>query len=246
MRCKNLAPVLGREKMSYSIYIADDEDNIRELIRNFLQSDSYEVEDFPNGDLLFEQFMKKPCDLVVLDIMMPGTDGLSICRKLREITSIPIIMLTAKDSELDYINGINTGSDDYITKPFRPTMLLMKIRALLRRVEMDGARQGDDNIQYSFGDLTYDTDKNAVLRNGEEVRFTQTELRMFSFMMKNPEKVYSRDSLLAEVWGFDDEVETRVTDETLRRIRKKLSLAGSNVSVVTVWGYGFRLEVSGK
>ncbi len=232
--------------MSYSIYIADDEDNIRELIRNFLQSDGYEVEDFPNGDLLFEQFMKKPCDLVVLDIMMPGTDGLSICRKLREITSIPIIMLTAKDSELDYINGINTGSDDYITKPFRPTMLLMKIRALLRRVEMDGARQGDDNIQYSFGDLTYDTDKNAVLRNGEEVRFTQTELRMFSFMMKNPEKVYSRDSLLAEVWGFDDEVETRVTDETLRRIRKKLSLAGSNVSVVTVWGYGFRLEVSGK
>lgn len=246
MRCKNLAPVLEREKMSYSIYIADDEDNIRELIRNFLQSDGYEVEDFPNGDLLFEQFMKKPCDLVVLDIMMPGTDGLSICRKLREITSIPIIMLTAKDSELDYINGINTGSDDYITKPFRPTMLLMKIRALLRRVEMDGARQGDDNIQYSFGDLTYDTDKNAVLRNGEEVRFTQTELRMFSFMMKNPEKVYSRDSLLAEVWGFDDEVETRVTDETLRRIRKKLSLAGSNVSVVTVWGYGFRLEVSGK
>jgi two-component system, OmpR family, response regulator ResD len=232
--------------MSYSIYIADDEDNIRELIRNFLQSDGYEVEDFPNGDLLFERFMKKPCDLVVLDIMMPGTDGLSICRKLREITSIPIIMLTAKDSELDYINGINTGSDDYITKPFRPTMLLMKIRALLRRVEMDGARQGDDNIQYSFGDLTYDTDKNAVLRNGEEVRFTQTELRMFSFMMKNPEKVYSRDSLLAEVWGFDDEVETRVTDETLRRIRKKLSLAGSNVSVVTVWGYGFRLEVSGK
>lgn len=232
--------------MGYSIYIADDEDNIRELIRNFLQNDGYEVEDFPNGDLLLAQFMKKPCDLVVLDIMMPGTDGLTICRKLREVTNIPIIMLTAKDSELDYINGINTGSDDYITKPFRPTMLMMKIRALLRRVELDGIKQSEANKLYSFGDLTYDTDRNAIFRNGEEIRFTQTELRMFSFMIKNPEKVYSRDNLLTEVWGFDDEVETRVTDETLRRIRKKLSLAGSNVNVVTVWGYGFRLEIADK
>lgn len=232
--------------MGYSIYIADDEDNIRELIRNFLQNDGYDVEDFPNGDLLLAQFMKKPCDLVVLDIMMPGTDGLTICRKLREVTNIPIIMLTAKDSELDYINGINTGSDDYITKPFRPTMLMMKIRALLRRVELDGIKQNEANKLYSFGDLTYDTDKNAIFRDGKELHFTQTELRMFSFMIKNPEKVYSRDNLLTEVWGFDDEVETRVTDETLRRIRKKLSLAGSNVNVVTVWGYGFRLEIADK
>ncbi len=232
--------------MGYTIYIADDEDNIRELIKNFLQNDGYEVEDFPNGDLLFAHFKEKPCDLVVLDIMMPGTDGLSICRKLREITNIPIIMLTAKDSELDYINGINTGSDDYISKPFRPTVLMMKIRALLRRVELDGIRQSEANKLYSFGDLTYDTDKNAIFRNGKELRLTQTELRMFSFMIKNPEKVYSRDNLLTEVWGFDDEVETRVTDETLRRIRKKLSLAGSNVNVVTVWGYGFRLEIADK
>lgn len=232
--------------MGYSIYIADDEDNIRELIRNFLQNDGYDVEDFPNGDLLLVQFMKKPCDLVVLDIMMPGTDGLTICRKLREVTNIPIIMLTAKDSELDYINGINTGSDDYITKPFRPTMLMMKIRALLRRVELDGIKQNEANKLYSFGDLTYDTDKNAIFRDGKELHFTQTELRMFSFMIKNPEKVYSRDNLLTEVWGFDDEVETRVTDETLRRIRKKLSLADSNVNVVTVWGYGFRLEIADK
>ncbi len=122
--------------MSYSIYIADDEKNIRDIIKSFLERDGYAVSAFENGDDLMSAFFQQPCDLVILDIMMPGTDGLTICRMLREKTDVPIIMLTAKNSEYDYVKGITLGSDDYLTKPFRPTTLLMRVHALLRRIEM--------------------------------------------------------------------------------------------------------------
>ena len=123
--------------MGHSIYLADDEKSIRELLHSFLASDGYTVRSFESGDALLEAFRQEPAELVILDIMMPGTDGLAVCRELRSVSDIPIILLTAKDSELDYVMGISQGSDDYLTKPFRPTILLMKVKALLRRVEMD-------------------------------------------------------------------------------------------------------------
>lgn len=123
--------------MGASIYIADDEKNIRDLITKFLESDGYSVTAFETGDELMEEFLKKPCELVILDIMMPGTDGLTICRRLRTITDVPIIMLTAKDSEYDYVRGITLGGDDYLTKPFRLTTLLMRVKSLLRRMDMN-------------------------------------------------------------------------------------------------------------
>ena len=125
--------------MGHSIYLADDEKSIRELLHSILASDGYTVRSFESGDALLEAFRQEPAELVILDIMMPGTDGLTVCRELRAVSDIPIILLTAKDSELDYVMGISQGSDDYLTKPFRPTILLMKVKALLRRVEMDRA-----------------------------------------------------------------------------------------------------------
>ncbi len=227
--------------MKYSIYIADDEKNIRDLIKDFLESDGYIVKAFPTGDILMETFLKYPCDLIILDIMMPGTDGLTLCQNLRKITTIPIILLTAKDTEIDYVRGITIGSDDYITKPFRPTMLLMKVRSLLRRIEMDNKTQKSD-IDVSFGDLIYSTKKNAVFKNKIQVELTQTELRLLSYMLQNNDKSFSRDELLETVWGYDSAVETRVTDETLRRIRKKLLFVKSGVKIRTIWGYGYKLE----
>ncbi len=123
--------------MGHSIYLADDEKSIRELLHSFFASDGYTVRSFESGDALLEAFRQEPAELVILDIMMPGTDGLTVCRELRAVSDIPIILLTAKDSELDYVMGISQGSDDYLTKPFRPTIILMKVKALLRRVEMD-------------------------------------------------------------------------------------------------------------
>ena len=227
--------------MEHSIYLADDEKSIRELLHSFLASDGYTVRSFESGDALLEAFRQEPAELVILDIMMPGTDGLTVCRELRAVSDIPIILLTAKDSELDYVMGISQGSDDYLTKPFRPTILLMKVKALLRRVEMDrGKTAAEDELHY--GDIRYSATENAIFYGAAPVSLTQTELRLLSYMMKQPEKPYSREELLSAVWGFDSEVETRVTDETLRRIRKKLLQAGSTVSVSTIWGFGYKLK----
>ena len=227
--------------MEHSIYLADDEKSIRELLHSFLASDGYTVRSFESGDALLEAFRQEPAELVILDIMMPGTDGLTVCRELRSVSDIPIILLTAKDSELDYVMGISQGSDDYLTKPFRPTILLMKVKALLRRVEMDrGKTAAEDELHY--GDIRYSATENAIFYGAAPMSLTQTELRLLSYMMKQPEKAYSREELLSAVWGFDSEVETRVTDETLRRIRKKLLQAGSTVSVSTIWGFGYKLK----
>ena len=227
--------------MGHSIYLADDEKSIRELLHSFLASDGYTVRSFESGDALLEAFCQEPAELVILDIMMPGTDGLTVCRELRAVSDIPIILLTAKDSELDYVMGISQGSDDYLTKPFRPTILLMKVKALLRRVEMDrGKTAAEDELHY--GDIRYSATENAIFYGTAPVSLTQTELRLLSYMMKQPEKAYSREELLSAVWGFDSEVETRVTDETLRRIRKKLLQAGSTVSASTIWGFGYKLK----
>lgn len=234
--------------MSHSIYIADDERNIRDLIKSFLESDGYEVSAFETGDELKAAFDEKPADLVILDIMMPGTDGLTVCKQLREESSVPIIILTAKDSEYDYVHGITIGSDDYLTKPFRPTALLMRVRSLLRRMDMN--EKSDHSSKASeedtgIGDLTFSSSRNEILCSGKPIKLTRTELKMLSYMMKNPDKAYSRDELLEAIWGFDTKVETRVTDETLRRIRKQLSACESNVSVKTMWGFGYRIEVNG-
>ena len=216
--------------MKQLIYIAEDEKNIRETLQRFLENDGYEVCAFETGDALLGVFFKKRADLVILDIMMPGTNGLTCCRLIREKDSVPIILLTAKDTEYDYVNGILQGGDDYLTKPFRPTVLLMRVKSLLRRVEME--RGGDPTDRdITVGDLP--------------LALSPNELKMLLFLMRGEGKAFSRDELLTHIWGYNDEVETRVTDETLRRIRSKLSSADSNVQIETVWGYGYRLRSDG-
>ena len=119
------------------IYIADDDDNIRQIVKTFLASDGYQVEAFPTGDLLLARFREHPCDLAILDVMMPGSDGFAVCTELRAISTVPIIMLTARDSENDYAMGLGLGSDDYITKPFSAMALLMRVRAIFRRIDFE-------------------------------------------------------------------------------------------------------------
>ena len=226
------------------ILVCEDEDVIREFVVINLKRVGYEVYDVNCGEEALRVFdaANGNFDIVLLDIMMPGTDGLTVCRELRAVSDIPIILLTAKDSELDYVMGISQGSDDYLTKPFRPTILLMKVKALLRRVEMDRGKTAAAEDELHYGDIRYSATENAIFYGTAPVSLTQTELRLLSYMMKQPEKAYSREELLSAVWGFDSEVETRVTDETLRRIRKKLLQAGSTVSVSTIWGFGYKLK----
>ncbi len=222
------------------IYVADDDVDIRRLLGIILNSEGYDVSTFETGDALYEEFVKEPSDLVILDVMMPGTDGLTICENLRKLSQVPIIMLTAKDTDADYIAGISLGSDDYITKPFNPTILVMRVRAILRREEMHKNTESKD---IECGDLIYKVKERRVYKDDVEIEFTNIEFECLLYMMKHFNEAVSREDLLEHVWGYDKAVETRVTDETIRKIRKKIKLAGSRVQIKNKWGYGYILEV---
>ena len=229
-----------------TILVADDDPDIAELVEIHLAEEGFRVYKAYDGREALQVFAREKIDLAMLDIMMPGTDGLTICKQLREITNVPIIMLSAKDTEFDYVQGITIGGDDYLTKPFRPTTLLMRVRSLLRRMDMNNPKATEDKPQgLTVGNLEFNAPANTVYCNGKAIGFSQTELKMLTYMLKNTEKAYSKEELLEKIWGFETQVETRVTDETLRRIRRKLSLAGSNVSVETIWGYGYKINVAG-
>ncbi len=227
--------------MSKLIYAADDELNIRQLIQSFLEEEGYEVETFETGDALLEKFKQKPSDLVILDVMMPGTDGLSICNTIRKFSSVPILILTARDTTADYVTGITLGCDDYFTKPFSPVMLTMRVKAMFRRVELDKAIPYDEKLEY--GDIEIMPKQKVAKCRGEDLRLTITELNVLQYLMEKKGNAVSRDELLEKIWGYTSEVETRVTDDNIKRIRKKMNQHGSNVEIVTVWGYGFKLAI---
>lgn len=222
------------------IYAADDEKNIRNLIKSFLEKEGYIVELFENGDKLYENFILKQADLIILDITMPGSDGFSICSKLRQISTVPIIMLTARDGEGDYITGITLGSDDYFTKPFRPLKLVTRIKAIFRRMDME--KEITKTEQISFGDIVILIKKRSITIKDKEISFTANEFNFLLFLIENCYRAISREELLNKIWGYDNIVETRVTDDTVKRIRKKLSDAESSVKIETIWGFGFKLK----
>lgn len=223
------------------IYVADDDDNIRQIVKTFLSSDGYAVEDFPTGDLLLERFRQAPCDLAILDVMMPGSDGFTVCTELRKLSTVPIIMLTARDSENDYAMGLGLGSDDYITKPFSAMALVMRVRAIFRRIDFESQKhEAPAAAAVSVGKLTLDEDRRHILGDGKPLALTPTEYEVLKYLMLRPDQAVSREELLNSVWGFEAVVETRATDDTVRRLRQKLD--GCGVNIAAVWGYGFRLE----
>lgn len=225
--------------MSKLIYIADDEDNIRNLVKTFLINDGYTVKDFETGDLLLEEFNKKEADLVILDVMMPGSDGFEICTKLRQKSIVPIIMLTARDSDIDYITGITLGSDDYFTKPFSPMSLVMRVKAIFRRIDFENS-QRNESTELKFRDITINASNKTVKFKENNIDLTPNEYNLLTYLFENQDRAVSRDELLNKVWGYNSEIETRAADDTVKRLRKKIS--ETNVQIETVWGFGFRLK----
>lgn len=224
------------------IYVADDDTNIRQIIRAFLESDGHAVEDFATGDLLLARFLETPCDLAILDVMMPGSSGFEICTELRKISAVPIIMLTARDSENDYVMGLGLGSDDYITKPFSAMSLVMRVRAIFRRIEFESQKNAvqDAHAETTVGALTLDVPGRHILRDGVPISLSPTEYEVLKYLMLRVGQAVSREELLNQVWGFGSAVETRATDDTVRRLRQKID--GSHAVIEAVWGYGFRLK----
>lgn len=225
--------------MNESIYIAEDEDNIRETVRTFLESEGYQVRDFSTGDALFDEFQKSPADLVILDVLMPGSSGFDITRKIRAVSPVPIIILTARDSDLDYATGINLGSDDYFTKPFSAISLVMRVKAMLRRVRLDQEQHGSAaRSEIHFGSIWINR-KTMEARSGDQpLELTPTEYALLVYLLEHQDRAVSRSELLDEVWGYSQDIETRACDDTVRRLRKKL--AGSGVRIDNIWGFGFR------
>ena len=229
--------------MSSLIYLADDDPGLLEVFSAFLENAGFDVKSFPTGDELAAEFNMREPDLVVLDVMMPGTDGLTVCKNLRAKSDVPIVILTAKDSEMDYMHGLAIGADDYLTKPFSPSMLVMRVKALLRRVDM-GRAATPATREMAFADIVLSDEAHEARVAGKPIELTMTEFALLRCLLEGEGSAVSRDTLLSKVWGFDAEVETRVTDETVRRVRRKLRDAGSTTQIKAVWGYGYKLEAS--
>ena len=219
--------------MGHSIYLADDEKSIRELLHSFLASDGYTVRSFESGDALLEAFRREPAELVILDIMMPGTDGLTVCRELRSVSDIPIILLTAKDSELDYVMGISQGSDDYLTKPFRPTILLMKVKALLRRARIV------DEHKITIGDVELDYDTHTVRRGHDAQVLPPKEFNLLYKLLAYPERTFTRLELLDEIWGMDSESDDKTVNVHINRLRTRF-YDWPEFEIQTIRGIGYR------
>lgn len=223
------------------IYIADDEKNIRELIYSFLKNAGYDVLAFETGDSLFEAFLNEPPDLIVLDIMMPGTDGLMLCTKIREHSVVPIIIVSARDSELDRITGITIGSDDYLVKPFSPIELVARINAQFRRLEYNQHVNRLDLNDLKYGHMTIHQKTRTVKEYDKILDISPTEYEFLRYLFINQDRAVSREELLKHVWQFETQVDTRATDDVVKRLRKKL--ATTQVKIEAVWGFGFKLEI---
>lgn len=226
------------------IYIADDERNIRELIRSFLASGGYLVETFENGDALYQAFTEAPSDLVILDVTMPGTDGFAICEQIRAQSPVPIIIVSARDSELDRISGISIGADDYLVKPFSPSELVARVHALFRRITLSQSAETTQKPQaerLTFGDLTIDEKQRQLYYHGGPIEVSPTEYDFLRYLFLHSDRAVSREELLKHVWQYEYEVDTRATDDVVKRLRKKLQ--ATNVRIGAVWGFGFKLEL---
>lgn len=221
------------------VYVADDEKNIRDLIASFLCEQSLEVEVFETGDQLFLRFLEEEADVIILDVMMPGTSGIDIAARIRKQSDVPIILLTARDGDEDFLQGFSAGADDYFTKPFSPLKLSLRVKAILSRHATSSKKSDADVIAYEG--LTLSEKERLVLYKKVPLKLTNTEFELLKMLLKHQEETISRQDLLQQIWGYEEDVETRVTDDTIKRLRKKLREVDSHVLIETVWGYGFKL-----
>lgn len=231
--------------MNELIYIADDEKNICELMSRFLESAGYRTVCFESGESILAAIEKKVPDLIILDIMMPGISGLDVCAKVRSNSTVPIMIVSAKDSPIDRIEGISLGSDDYLVKPFLPLELVARVGAIFRRIEM--ARGGACDLdELSFADVTVIPGKRIAYISGKPLPLTPAEFDFLVYMIKNRERAVSRDELLKKLWQYDYDIPgTRAADDLVKRLRKKLASYGSSLGIEAVWGFGFRLTDGG-
>ncbi|MEQ8716015.1 MAG: response regulator transcription factor [Acidimicrobiales bacterium] len=225
--------------MGTRILTVEDDERIRTVVALALEDEGWEVAEAESGEDALASFKKDPADVVLIDIMLPGIDGFEVCRSLRRVSDVPIVMVTARADTHDVVAGLEAGADDYLTKPFAPKELSARIRALLRR-----ARPTDPELtQMRFGNLEISPDEGRVAVDDEEVHLTKTEFRLLVELASSPGRVFSREVLLERVWGYGYFGDGRLVDVHIRRLRMKIEGDPANPDhVVTVRGLGYKLQ----
>ena len=226
--------------MKTKIMVVDDDPNIRELVRLYLEKEGFEVTCAERGDEAVKMFRATPPNLMLLDVMLPGMDGWQVCREVRKISNIPIIMLTAKNETFDKVLGLELGADDYIVKPFDMKELVARIKAVIRRFQVAEAPEKE----LVFPGLTINISQYTVTYMGKPLEMPPREIELLYFLASHPGMVFTREQLLEQVWGYDYFGDSRTVDVHVKRLREKLS-GGEELGwqIKTVWGVGYKFEV---
>ncbi len=223
------------------VLVVDDEDHIVELARLYLSREGYQVESVADGAQALNRFTQVKPDLVVLDIMLPGVDGLTICREIRKQSQVPIIMLTARDEVTDKVVGLELGADDYLTKPFHPQELVARAKALVRRARLEP----DQPKLIRAGRREVDLERHEVRFGDKRVQLRPKEFDLLALLARHPGRVFQRSELLDLVWGYDFPGYTRTVDVHVQQVREKLAAGGvDDPAIATVWGVGYKLELT--
>ena len=227
--------------METKILIADDDPIVHESLKIYMQAEGFEVVDVYDGDAALAA-LDSSISLCVLDIMMPGKSGVEVCREIRKSSQVPIVMLTAKGEEVDKIVGLELGADDYIVKPFSPREVIARIKAILRRTEKNEGEAAEKNVIRHNG-LVIDLNSYTVLLRNQPVVCTPKEIEILYLLASHPGQVFTRDTLLSQVWGYDFAGETRTVDTHIKRLRAKLDSTGLGWSIKTIYGVGYKFEI---
>ena len=228
--------------MSKRVLVVDDEKLIVKGIRFSLEQEGMEVDCAYDGEEALEKAKTKEYDMILLDIMLPKLTGLDVCQQIREFSSVPIIMLTAKGEDMDKILGLEYGADDYITKPFNILEVKARIKAIMRRAQKEERKESSDK-KLVIGDLKLDCEGRRVFIAGREINLTAKEFDVLELLAKNPNKVYSRENLLNLVWGYEYPGDVRTVDVHIRRLREKIETIPSDPKYVhTKWGIGYYFQ----
>ncbi|GGN58756.1 response regulator transcription factor [Oceanobacillus indicireducens] len=224
--------------MSYTIGVVEDDKNIQSIVRAYLKKEGYDVIIMSTGEEGWEVWQTNPPDMWILDIMLPGMDGYEFCKRIRMESEVPIIIISAKDDEIDKILGLELGGDDYLTKPFSPRELVARVKRLFKRTSLGKQMEQQPLERMKVGELLIYLDERRIFWAGDEFEVTTKEYDMLLLFAQNPNRAFSREELLLNIWGNDYFGSDRAVDDLVKRIRKKIP----DIPLETVWGYGYRLR----
>ncbi|EXX84785.1 transcriptional regulator [Paenibacillus darwinianus] len=231
----------------HRILVVDDEERIRRLLKMYLEKEGYVIEEAEDGEQALRLATVIDYDLILLDLMLPGIDGIEVCARLRQFKATPVIMLTAKGEEMNRVQGFEVGADDYVVKPFSPREVIYRVKAILRRSSATAflTKEANSSNNIVFPHLVIEHDAHRVSAGGQEVSLTPKEYELLHYLAVSPDKVFSREDLLKDVWNYEFFGDLRTVDTHVKRLREKLNKVSAEAAsmITTVWGVGYKLEV---